>query len=370
VLHLVHPRIGPAGRDDRVVYQRSRDGGARWSAERVIFAAGSRHRRVVPNLALAARGSLVAVAWRTRGPRGTTLFVRVSRDGGTTFGPRRTIASSERAGGLGVPALAVGRDVIAVAWTRRASGDIRVSRSIDGGQTFSGRRPIARTTLSIDCGRTVLDGLVGLAAAGDRMVLAWASAGPGGCLATRLRSRASSDGGERWGRPREITRRGSYGWPELAASRGTVLATVQLTDGRLLLARSGDGARSWSRTAFAAPKGRSMGAGDVSIARGGVAWLAWVEEAYDGGTLRRTRVMARRSADRGRTWKSPETVSRDAPRLRQAANVAIARGTPAVVYQAGALDGSPRDLLVSRRGSAVPSAREHSRPGISTRAGT
>jgi hypothetical protein len=349
VLHVVHPRIGPGPRDDRVVHQRSRDGGRRWSRERALFAATARHRHVVPNLALAARGSLVAVAWRTRGPRGGALFVRVSRDGGRSFERRTLIARSGAAGGLGVPALAIGRGVLAVAWTHRGNGEVRVRRSLDGGRTFGRVRALARTSLSIDCARTVRDGLVGLAAAGDRLVLAWSSAGPGGCLATRVRSRASSDRGTRWARTREVTGRRSFGWPELAAAGRTVLATVQLTDGRLLVARSTDAGRTWRARALPAGDGRSMSSGDVALAPDGVAWLAWVDEAYEDGSLARTRVRARRSSDGGRTWKASETVSRDARRLRQAVNVAVVGGRPVLVFQAGGLGGSPRDLLASRR---------------------
>ena len=123
-LHLSYARIGPNQIDDRVVYQRSSDRGASWTKERVLFASSGRHRQVVPNVALAAGGASVVVAWRVLGQDRATLFVRTSANGGLTFGEARAIASAKRSSGLGVPAVAIGNDVIAVAWTDRSSGKI------------------------------------------------------------------------------------------------------------------------------------------------------------------------------------------------------------------------------------------------------
>jgi hypothetical protein len=350
VLHLVHARVGSGTAVHRVAYQRSGNGGRRWSAERNLFRAGSRHRRVVPNLALAARGSLVVVAWRTLGPTGSTLFVRVSRDSGRTFAPRVRIAQKGRRAALGVPAVAIGQGFISVAWTDRTRGDVRVRTSRDGGRGFGQARTLARTTLSIECRSTRLDGLVGLAAAGTRLHLAWSTAGSsGGCIASRVRTRTSDDRGRAWGAARDVTRRPSYGWPELAARGRTVLATLQLVSGRLLVARSGDRGRTWREHLVARPSGRSLGTGDVGLTPDGNAWLAYVDERYSGGRLASTRVRVRRSQDGGRTWGRAVAVAPDRTRLRQAPNLAAAGRDPVVVFQAGPLDGSRTNLLVTRR---------------------
>lgn len=348
-LFLVHSRIGPRRQDDRVVAQRSRDGGASWSAELTLFRSGSRHRHVVPNLAVGARGDLVAVAWRTRGPAGSALFLRVSRDGGATWAAREVVAWRGGRQGLGVPVLVIGRGVLAVAWTDRARGDVRIRRSWDGGRSFGRVRTLARTTLSIDCDRKVLDGLVGLAAAGSRLHLAWSSAGPGGCIATRTKSRSSADRGAHWRRVREVEEHRGYGWPELAARGRTVLASVQLTGGRLLVARSRDAGRTWREHILRPADGRSLGSGDLVMATKRRAWLAYVDERYAGGDLASTRVMVRRSLDGGVGWEQAEVAAPDRRQLRQAANVVSGGTGPVVAFQSGALDGWPRDVLVARR---------------------
>ncbi len=124
-MHLVHPRIGPNATDDRVVYQSSTNNGASWSKEQTLFSASLQRRDIVPNLAIAAKGDIVAVAWRVNGPTENALFVRVSRDRGDTFGTKDKIFSTNKAHGVGVPAVAVGNGVVAVAWTNRANGKIK-----------------------------------------------------------------------------------------------------------------------------------------------------------------------------------------------------------------------------------------------------
>jgi hypothetical protein len=348
-LHLVHPRIGPGRSDDRVMYQRSRSGGRRWSAERRLFRSTERLRHVVPNLALAARGRLVAVAWRVTGPTGTTLFLRLSRDGGATFGPRAVVARRARPAAIGVPAVTLGRGVLAVAWTDRGSGKVRVRRSLDAGRTLLATRVLGRTSLSIDCRRRVLDGLVGLDAAGTRLHVAWSSARREGCLATRVRSRSSGDRGATWRDARDVTTRTSYGWPEVQARGRVVLASLQLVAGRALVARSRDGGRTWSERVFEPPAGRTLGSGDVVLSGDGTAWLVSTDERYAGGSLSSTRIVARRSRDGGSTWGRSRVIVPERSRLRQAPNVALAGADPVVVFQAGPLSGRGPDLLVTRR---------------------
>ena len=60
----------------------------------------------------------------------------------------------------------------------------------------------ARSDLSIECEDRVLDGLVGLAASGRVVHLAWSDGKDGACLSTALRVRTSRDGGRTWSAPR------------------------------------------------------------------------------------------------------------------------------------------------------------------------
>ena len=169
----------------------------RWSDVEPLFSATRDLRHVVPNLALAARGGVVAVAWRAHGPRRHTLLIRVSRDGGDTFAEPEIVFSTRNKDGIGVPAVAVGAAgrLVTVAWTDRAKGRVRVRSSRDAGRTFGDARTIGRTGLSIDCRDRLTDGLVGLVASKRIVHLAWS-------LAPRGRCQASSIDGAQLGRSR------------------------------------------------------------------------------------------------------------------------------------------------------------------------
>ena len=347
-LQLAHARIGERGAPDSVVLQRSRDGGSDWTRERALFTTGPRYGQVLPNIALASRGPVVAVAFRVKGPQGTTLFVRTSRDGGRRFGPRIPIATRPGKLSLGVPAVAVGDDVVAVAWTDRRDAEIKLRRSRDDGRSFSRAATLGRTRVSIECRGRVVDGLVSLAAAGARLHLGWSDAKERSCMAGRIVMRSSPDRGARWRHERTVTGSRSYGWAELAASGDSVLATVQLASGRLLVARSRDEGREWRQTTIAPRRGRVLSAGDVVIGRDRQVWVAFVEERIHDGRLRESRVRAVRSRDGGATFGPAHTLAGSAPALRQAVNLAHTDRGVVAVFQSGALSGQPRNLLVSR----------------------
>ena len=345
--HLVHPRLDVAGNRDRVIYQRSQDGAARWGRERTLFTGNAGQPNVIPNLAIDARGPVVAVAWRSKGADGTKLWVRVSKNRGFSFGARAEVASSRP--GLGVPAVTVGNDVIAVAWTERRNGVVKVSRSRDGGATFKKPTRIASTKLSIDCRSKVLDGLVGLTSSGNRLHLAWSHAGTRKCLAGSIRMRTSNDQGKSWGRLRTVTKRRSYGWPELDARGSTVVATVQLPTGSLLVARSSKAGRDWGERLIKPAKGHLLSAGDITLLSDRKAQLAYVDELVRKKRLIATKVMTRSSNNDARRFGSATIVMERAARLRLAPNVASTRDDLAIVLQSGAFDGSPRNIYAVRQ---------------------
>jgi len=348
ILHLVHPRVGPRLTDDRVLYQRSTSDGRRWSAPKVLFKATKARRTVVPNLALAARNAIVAVAFRVSGPAGHALFVRTSRNGGRSFGPRVEIFSTTKASGIGVPAITVGKDLIAVAWTNRANGRVNVRFSRDGGQSFSGARTLARTRHSIECDSRLTDGLVGLASSGSTVHLAWSHAPTLQCAASAVRVRTSTNAGRSWKPVRTITTRTSFGWPELDARGKNVMAVVQGTAGELILARSTNNGRKWRVQLSKPPRGRSYSAGDVVLGPRGIAWISYVNERIENDRLASTRVITRRSSNGGASFGKSIPVTRDQRLLRQAANIALPGRRPVLVVQGGALDGTPRHIYSSR----------------------
>ncbi len=348
VLHLVHPRVGSGKTDDRVLYQRSINDGRTWSAPKVLFKATAARRHVVPNLAVDARKRIVAVAYRVSGPVGHTLFVRTSRDGGRSFGPRVEIFSTTKSHGIGVPAVAVGNDIVAVAWTNRASGRIKIRTSRDAGRSFGGAQTLATTRMSIDCKDRLTDGLVGLAVNDTSVHLAWSHASSRRCYASAIRVRTSIDRGATWSPVRTITERDSFGWPELDARGKTVVAAVQGMDGRVIFARSGYNGRKWRDRTLQPPKGRSYSAADVTLGPKRSAWIAYVNERIKDGRLLSTRVVTRRSADDGATYGKPKPVTLDKKLLRQAPNIVVAGKRAVLVVQSGALDGSPRRIYSSR----------------------
>lgn len=348
VLHLVHPRIGPKAADDRVVYQRSGDDGRSWSGERAIFKANARYRKVSPNLAIDAYGQLVAVAFRVSGPSGHTLFVRVSRNGGKSFAKRVALFSSSASDGIGVPGVVASDGLIAVAWTNRANGQIKVRTSRTAGRSFKAARTLGTTKMSIDCQGQVTDGLVGIAANGKSVHVAWSDTARPQCFADDVRVRTSLDRGGSWSPARTITTRDTFGWPELDARGKTVIATVQTTSGSLIVSRSEKNGRNWREKVLQPPAGHIFSAADVTILPGRKVILGYVKERIRNGTLVSTRVVTRRSPDDGNSWNRPKPVTADADLLRMAPNVVANGSRVTVVVQSGQLDGSPRHIYASR----------------------
>jgi hypothetical protein len=347
-LHLVHARMGPRKADDRVVYQRSANDGRSWSGERPIFKANDRYRKVVPNLAIDARDGVVAVAFRVSGPAGHTLFVRVSRNGGRTFAKREALFSTKKREGIGVPAVAVGNDVIAVTWTNRANGEIKVRTGRDDGRTFKRARTLGATKLSIDCKDQLTDGLVGIAANDKSIHVAWSDTGSRRCYADDIKVRTSLDRGGAWSPARTITERDSFGWPELDARGKTVMATVQSTTGSLIVSRSAKNGRNWRDKTIMPPAGNVFSAADVTLLPKRRVVLAYVKERLKGGKLTSTRLISRRSSDDGQSWNRPKAVTKEAKLLRMAPNIVNDQGRVTIVVQSGQLDGTPRHIFASR----------------------
>lgn len=345
--HVIHPRLDVVGKRDRVIYQRSRDGAATWGRERTLFTGNVDQPNVIPNLAIDARGAMVAVTWRSKGRDGSMLWVRTSSNGGFSFGRRVAVASSGP--GLGVPAITVGGDIIVVAWTARRNGVVLVSRSRDGGRTFKPPQRIATTKLSIDCRSKVLDGLVGLTSTGKRIHVAWSHSRARSCQAGKIRMRTSANRGKSWDRPRNVTERRSYGWPELDSRGSTVVATVQLPTGALLVARSAKAGRDWKERLITPAKGHLLSAGDIVLLPGRRAQLTYVDERIRQKRLVTTKVMSRLSQNDARRFGPSSTVMERKSRLRIAPNVAWTGDDLAILLQSGSFDGSPRNIYAVRR---------------------
>jgi hypothetical protein len=95
---------------------------------------------------VAAVDSFVAVVWGATAEGKTDIYLTMSADGGRSFGAARrvnTIAGEARLGGELPPRVALrtrgtGPPELAVLWTARGvTTEIKLARSLDGGQTFS-----------------------------------------------------------------------------------------------------------------------------------------------------------------------------------------------------------------------------------------
>ena len=77
------------------------------------------------------------------------------------------------------------------------------------------------------------------------------------------------------------------------------MATVQSTDGGVVLSRSADDGASWDDRLLKAPRGYSFSAADVVLMDGGKAMITYVKERVRRSRLLATEVVSRWSPDDG-----------------------------------------------------------------------
>jgi hypothetical protein len=251
---------------------------------------------------------------------------------------------------LGVPAVAIARGAVFVAWTQRSSNSIRVRRSTNGGRSFASPRTLGFSRLSISCGSSgPVDGLVGLAGAGRAVHVAWSVARTGECIARSAWIRTSFDRGTRWRAARRITSLRSFGWPELTAVGRRVAVALQRPNGSLLVAISRNAGWSFRTREFEASGGWEIGAGDVMLADRNRLWVAFPSLRYRGGEVLASRLRFASSPDAGRTWHRTVTLLPQATRLRHVPNLVALRSRPFVVYQGGPVDEQRAEIWSMRR---------------------
>ena len=144
----------------RLRYARSNNAGASFSSPVTLSPSSD----VIEDALGVTRGpdSLVAVVWEDRtnpDPFGTPdnrLRIRVSTNGGTSFGAAKTLASGE----VFWPAVAIGQGVIYFAWSAdqasSSAGALRIRRSLDEGASWSA--PVTLATNLFDFPILTADG--------------------------------------------------------------------------------------------------------------------------------------------------------------------------------------------------------------------
>jgi BNR repeat protein len=187
-LHATYTSVGGTYRDEKVFYRRSRDNGATWRVGATITSNTSVWKECPT---VAAAGSLVVVAWRQGTLTATAIRLRVSADGGSTWGAERRLPTTRAPG---KPSVAVSGTRIFVAWTDGSGAQrwSRVAVTRDRGVTWTSRVLDAHPT-SPDIGAQAT---TQVAASGTRVFAAWMRVG-----GTRLIGRVSVDSGATWQPP-------------------------------------------------------------------------------------------------------------------------------------------------------------------------
>jgi hypothetical protein len=271
------------------------------------------HGEAPPQLAADAKGGisvLYAVGKEVPGerfPKSALRFIR-SADSGRTWSEPRTVNDGTDFGSHNFHALTAAPDGSLLAtWldARRGKSGVWMSRSTDGGKTWAPNTPIY-TDPTCPCCRTAV------AVAGDGAIyVAWRAILPGDIrdvVVTR-----SADGGKTWAEPVR-TRADDWVYPgcphagpslELDAAGGVHVAwwTGKEGEAGVYYAHSTDGGKSFSAQPIAT--GERARPAHVQLAVAG----AQVYVAWDDGLGDMPRVLLRRSADGGETFRREELLS-------------------------------------------------------------
>ncbi|HEY7827224.1 MAG TPA: sialidase family protein [Candidatus Limnocylindrales bacterium] len=341
VVHLVDARA--AGNLD---YRRSTDGGLHWSHSVTLAQPSSRYPVVLGDPAIGAFGSLVVFAYRANDATAAYLIVRVSHDAGLSWSGPKTIAKVVTTRRIGEQSVAVSSAGIFVAWTNRVTGSIIVQRSTDQGATFHTAQRVGVTTATFSPGDpTFTDGLIGLAASGSDVDLAWSPSGDG--QADTLVLSRSTDGGVSYLAPASFLAKPSFGFPSLSASGSFLVGEVLGTDGAVIGLSSKDGGGSIASHRLAGPGDASgLSNGSVAVDSSGNIVLTYSRT----GSVRSvpSSVLVRRSADGGSHWTPFETVAASSAQVEEIDAAFVAGGTLLVWTACVDPDGTNCDIFESR----------------------
>jgi hypothetical protein len=341
VVHLVDARA--AGNLD---YRRSTDGGLHWSHSVTLAKPSSRYPIVLGDPAIGAFGSLVVFAYRAHDATAAHLIVRVSHDAGLSWSEPKTIAKVVTTRRIGEQSVAVSSAGIFVAWTNRVTGSIIVQRSTDQGATFHPAQRVGVTTATFSPGDpTFTDGLIGLAASGSNVDLAWSPSGDG--QADTLVLSRSTNAGVSYLAPAPFLAKPSFGFPSLSASGSFLAGEVQGIDGAVIGLSSKDGGATIASHRLAGPGDASaLSNGSVAVDSSGTIVLTYSRLGSVPSVP--SSVLVRRSADGGSHWTPFETVVAGPAQVEEIDAAFVAGGTLLVWTGCVDPDGTICDIFESR----------------------
>ena len=341
VVHLVDARA--AGNLD---YRRSTDGGLHWSHSVTLAKPSSRYPVVLGDPAIGAFGSLVVFAYRANDATAAYLIVRVSHDAGLSWSDPKTIAKVVTTRRIGEQSVAISSAGIFVAWTNRVTGSIIVQRSTDQGATFHTAQRVGVTTATFSPGDpTFTDGLIGLAASGSNVDLAWSPSGDG--QADTLVLSRSTDAGVSYLAPAPFLTKPSFGFPSLSASGSFLAGEVLGIDGAVIGLSSKNGGATIAGHRLAGPGDVSaLSNGSVAVDSSGNIVLTYSRTGSVPSVP--SSVLVRRSADGGSHWTPFETVFAGPAQVEEIDAAFVAGGTLLVWTACVDPDGTNCDIFESR----------------------
>jgi hypothetical protein len=320
-----------------VFAQTSADRGATWSVPVRV----SQPNRQADRAALAVAGGAQYAVWVTQTSydsydpsRPRVLYFRANTGGG--WG--KTIALTKTKGRVDSPSIAASGKRVYVSWIDANTGQVRVARSGNGGNSFV-KGVVGKTSADAPNGEGMA-GSSSVGATGNVVGVVWISSGSGA-----IKARVSTNGGKKWHDSVSIV--GSFG----SANGGT--PSLRGANGKLALAwttPTGVFARTWSQSwapndviAPFGPQAAYLGGFDVEIVPSpdgglGAVWSACRTAGCDVlSATARIDVVWSDSAGDG-AWSAPSVVQGSAhadQRINESPAAAwLDAGTPVVSYTA------------------------------------
>jgi hypothetical protein len=262
-----------------------------------LFGTGGAHTHSV---SLGSHGQHIDVVWIRHGGSGPEVKYRRSDDAGITWSDPQSLAGPRQ--GISLPRVARNADgTVAVVW-HSPSRDARIRVSTDGGTTFGGPIALENRTYPPSVGMTR-----------QAIIVAYRSESfvTGSPIVTAagwpIVYRRSTDDGKTW-QPAHLFVRDAVGDPQVHGSGRTfVIAVPRYVNGNVWIAggRSLDHGASWSRTQISR-RGSPTSYDPVLSARGGI-WRVAYQQCVSPCT--HTVVRFRRSTDLGLTWSASTTAA-------------------------------------------------------------